>query len=100
MTRMSGRKAASASRNVRHAEKASVRSDDAVLPGREPTSGASCATSQSRSASSTTRLHCLTQLVIGLLGPVRFEDAGLGYDLAQGPEGDTIAVGQAPAMAQ
>ncbi len=70
MTRISGRKAASASRNVRQAEKASARSDETVLPGRDPTRGASWATSQSRSApSSTTSSTAALSLASASSGP-------------------------------
>ncbi len=101
MTRISGRKAAIASRNGRHAENASARSAEASLPGRDPTSGGELA------AEPVAIGHLLDhqldrghELGVGLVGTVGLEDPGLRlHDLAQGPEGDAVAVGQASTVA-
>ena len=63
---------------------------------RRPDQRARRASSQSRSGP---RRESSSQLRARLRGRIRFEDAGLGlHDLAQGPERDPIAVGQAPTL--
>ncbi len=90
---------ASASRNRLHAVNDSSRS--AVLEGSTPTSGAKRALTHSSSPDSKgTRRSARSSFASRPSGRVGLEDACLGlHDLAQGPERDAFAVGQAPPLA-
>ena len=100
-TSTSGRWSASASRSCRHAANASARRSLAgSCSGREADERAARATRPTRLVRRRAAATVACELLARLLGVVRLEDAGLRLDhLAERPEADAFAVGQASAPA-